>query len=213
MNDLMSFGMHRLWKRFAISQSGVKRGHQVLDIAAGSGDLSAAFAKRVGDAGLVLVTDINAEMLNQGRSRLDNQGYVNNVRYAQTDAEQIPFPDETFDCLSISFGLRNVTDKARALKEMLRCLKPGGRLLVLEFSKPVLPFVAKVYDTYSFNVIPEIGRVVAGDRESYQYLVESIRQHPPQEELKQMMQSAGFDRVHYHNLTGGVVALHIGYKY
>ena len=213
MNDAMSFGVHRAWKWFAIAQSGVSYGDTVLDLAAGSGDLSLKFAKKVGDEGKVIVTDINEAMLNEGRKRLTNAGVAGNVEYCLVNAEQLPFEDNTFDCISISFGLRNVTTKENALASMQRCLKPGGRVIILEFSQPTNDLFRKAYDAYSFNVIPKLGEVIANDRDSYQYLVESIRQHPPQEELKQMMLDAGFDHVRYHNLTGGVVALHIGYKY
>lgn len=213
MNDAMSLGVHRLWKWFAIAQSGVKRGDAVLDLAAGSGDLSSQFADKVAERGGVVVTDINQAMLEQGRQRLANEGKVGNIRYALVNAEQLPFSDGKFDCISISFGLRNVTDKDKALASMYRCLKPGGRAIILEFSQPTNETFRKVYDTYSFNVIPKLGKLITNDEASYQYLVESIRQHPPQDELKQMMLDAGFDKVKYHNLTGGVVALHIGYKF
>ena len=213
MNDAMSLGVHRAWKWYAIAQSGVKLGHKVLDLAAGSGDLSLKFSEKVGDQGQVVVTDINEAMLEQGRQRLTNAGCVSNVDYCLVNAEQLPFADNYFDCISISFGLRNVTRKEVALASMNRCLKPGGRAIILEFSRPTNDAFRKVYDAYSFNVIPKLGELIAKDRESYQYLVESIRQHPPQEELKQMMLSAGFDKVRIHNLTGGVVALHVGYKY
>lgn len=213
MNDAMSMGVHRLWKWFAIAQSGVGAGDKVLDLAAGSGDLSLKFADKVGADGQVIVTDINAAMLAQGRDRLTNAGVSENVDYCLVNAQSLPFEDNTFDCISISFGLRNVTHKDVALQSMQRCLKPGGRVIVLEFSQPTNESFRKLYDSYSFNVIPKLGEVIAGDRDSYQYLVESIRQHPPQEELKQMMLDAGFDRVRYHNLTGGIVALHVAYKY
>lgn len=213
MNDAMSLGVHRAWKWFAIAQSGVKLGDRVLDLAAGSGDLSLKFAKKVGEQGQVIVTDINQAMLDEGRKRLTDAGIAGNVDYCLVNAEQLPFEDNSFDCISISFGLRNVTRKEVALESMQRCLKPGGRVIILEFSQPTNETFRKVYDAYSFNVIPALGEMISDDRESYQYLVESIRQHPPQEELKQMMLDAGFDRVRYHNLTGGVVALHIGYKY
>lgn len=213
MNDAMSFGVHRAWKWFAISQSGVKLGDSVLDLAAGSGDLSIKFAKKVGDQGRVIVTDINEAMLEHGRERMVNAGISGNVDYCLVNAESLPFEDNKFDCISISFGLRNVTHKEKALASMQRCLKPGGRVIILEFSQPQNDTFRKVYDAYSFNVIPMLGQMIAKDKDSYQYLVESIRQHPPQEELKQMMLDAGFDKVRYHNLTGGVVALHIGYKY
>ncbi|NND81001.1 MAG: bifunctional demethylmenaquinone methyltransferase/2-methoxy-6-polyprenyl-1,4-benzoquinol methylase UbiE [Gammaproteobacteria bacterium] len=213
MNDAMSLGVHRAWKWFAIAQSGVQVGHKVLDLAAGSGDLSIKFANKVGPQGRVIVTDINPAMLEQGRRRLADAGCAGNVDFCLVNAEQLPFADNSFDCISISFGLRNVTDKDRALSEMARCLKPGGRALVLEFSQPTNDTLRRLYDAYSFNVIPRLGEMIADDRDSYQYLVESIRQHPPQEELKEMMAMAGFDKVRYHNLTGGIVALHIGYKY
>ena len=213
MNDAMSLGVHRAWKWFAVAQSGVSYGDTVLDLAAGSGDLSLKFANNVGEEGKVIVTDINQAMLEEGRKRLTDEGIAGNVEYCLVNAEQLPFEDNTFDCISISFGLRNVTRKENALASMFRCLKPGGRAIILEFSQPTNDLFRKVYDAYSFNVIPKLGEVIANDRESYQYLVESIRQHPPQEELKQMMLDAGFDHVRYHNLTGGVVALHVGYKH
>ena len=213
MNDAMSFGAHRLWKWFAIGQSGVKAGDKVLDLAAGSGDLSLEFAKKVGGSGHVTMTDINAAMLEVGRKKLTNKGIVGNIDYAIVNAEELPYPDQHFDCISISFGLRNVTNKEQALTEMARCLKPGGRMIVLEFSKPTIDWLEKLYDIYSFNVIPKLGKWLANDSESYQYLVESIRKHPDQDTLKEMMLDAGFDEVKYHNLTGGVVALHIGMKF
>jgi len=213
MNDAMSMGVHRAWKWFAVAQSGVQAGDKVLDLAAGSGDLSLKFAKKVGEEGKVVVTDINQAMLDQGRKRLTDSGVASNVEYCLVNAESLPFDDNTFNCISISFGLRNVTHKDLALESMQRCLKPGGRVIILEFSQPTNESFRKLYDAYSFNVIPKLGEIISNDRDSYQYLVESIRQHPPQEELKQMMLDAGFDRVRYQNLTGGVVALHIGYKY
>jgi len=213
MNDLMSFGAHRLWKRFATGQSGLRKGNRVLDVAAGSADLSKIFAGQVGAEGTVVVTDINQAMLQQGKDNMVNAGLVENIEYAIADAENLCFADEEFDCVSISFGLRNVTDKPKALASMWRVIKPGGRLLVLEFSRPLIPALGKAYDAYSFNVIPKIGKMVAGDEASYQYLVESIRKHPDQDELKQMMLGAGFDQVRVHNLSAGIVALHIGYKY
>ena len=213
MNDAMSFGAHRLWKWFAIGQSGVKAGDKVLDLAAGSGDLSLEFAKKVGGSGHVTMTDINAAMLEVGRKKLTNKGIVGNIDYAIVNAEELPYPDQHFDCISISFGLRNVTNKEQALTEMARCLKPGGRMIVLEFSKPTIDWLEKLYDVYSFNIIPKLGKWLANDSESYQYLVESIRKHPDQDTLKEMMLDAGFDEVKYHNLTGGVVALHIGMKF
>jgi demethylmenaquinone methyltransferase/2-methoxy-6-polyprenyl-1,4-benzoquinol methylase len=212
MNDLMSLGVHRLWKRFAVELAGVRPGQRVLDLAGGSGDLAARFAPLVGAAGEVVLADINAHMLEQGRRRLVDRGIINNVRYAQVNAERLPFPDNSFDCITIAFGLRNVTDKDAALRSMFRVLKPGGRALVLEFSKPVAPGLRPLYDLYSFKVLPLLGRFVARDESSYRYLAESIRMHPDQETLKSMMQQAGFERCDYHNLSGGIVALHRGYK-
>lgn len=213
MNDLMSFGIHRLWKKFAIAQSGVRRGQRVLDVAGGSGDLSARFAELVGTSGTVVLSDINASMLAVGRARLADRGIVGNVEFVQADAENLPFPADHFDCISIAFGLRNVTHIDRALASMYRALKPGGRMLVLEFSHPVAPGLARAYDLYSFTVLPRLGELVAKDPGSYRYLAESIRKHPDQETLKGMMVAAGFERVHYFNLTGGIVALHKGYKF
>ena len=213
MNDAMSLGVHRAWKWYTIAQSGAKLGDRVLDLAAGSADLSIKFAAKVGDQGLVVVTDINSTMLEQGRRRMADAGHAGNVEFCLVNAEKLPFADNYFDCITISFGLRNVTHKDQALAEMQRCLKPGGRALILEFSQPENDTFRRIYDAYSFNVIPMLGELISNDRDSYQYLVESIRQHPPQEELKQMMLDAGFDRARYHNLTGGIVALHIGYKY
>jgi len=212
MNDVMSFGIHRLWKRFTIDQAGVRPGNRVLDVAGGTGDLSAAFARQVGPQGSVTVADINAAMLDVGRARLADRGLAGNIEFVQADAESLPFPDNHFDCITIAFGLRNVTRQDCALASMYRVLKPGGRLLVLEFSKPVLPGLGAVYDTYSFNVLPKLGKLIANDETSYRYLVESIRKHPDQETLKGMMEAAGYERVHYFNLSGGIVALHKGYK-
>jgi demethylmenaquinone methyltransferase / 2-methoxy-6-polyprenyl-1,4-benzoquinol methylase len=209
MNDVMSAGMHRLWKRFAVDTSGVKAGDKVLDIAGGSGDLSKLFAKKVGPTGEVILTDINASMLSVGRDRMIDAGL--NVPAMQCNAEQLPFADNSFDCVIVAFGLRNMTHKDIALKEMQRVLKVGGRLLVLEFSKVWQP-LEKIYDTYSFKLLPMMGKLIAKDAESYQYLAESIRMHPDQETLKQMMQDAGLSKVDYYNLSAGVVALHKGYK-
>ena len=209
MNDLMSVGLHRLWKRFAISVSGVRAGQRVLDVAGGSADLSRLFLKEVGESGQVVLTDINNAMLRVGRDRLLDKGIATPV--TQCDAEHLPFPDNYFDCVSIAFGLRNVTHKEAALREMRRVLKPGGRVIVLEFSKVVKP-LEKAYDLYSFKLLPKMGEMIAGDADSYRYLAESIRMHPGQEELKQMMVDAGLERVEYFNLTGGVVAVHRGYK-
>lgn len=212
MNDLMSFGIHRLWKRFAVQLSGVREGQRVLDVAGGTGDLAMKFADQVGAGGSVLLTDINESMLLAGRDRLLNAGYSGNVLYALADAERLPFPDQCFDCISIAFGLRNVSNKEAALASILRVLKPGGRLLVLEFSKPVLPMLETLYDSYSFNVIPKLGGWVTGDAGSYQYLVESIRRHPDQETLRDMMVQTGFGAVTYYNLSCGIVALHRGFR-
>lgn len=213
MNDLMSFGVHRLWKRFAVELAGVRAGQKVLDLASGTGDLAERFAGLVGPEGLVMMTDINASMLHTGRERMLDEGHAGNVQYAQVNAEQLPFPDNCFDCISIGFGLRNVTDKQKALQAMHAALRPGGRLLVLEFSKPRNAPLRKIYDLYSFTLLPKIGKLVVDDEESYRYLAESIRVHPDQETLKEMMQSAGFEQCDYHNLTGGVVALHRGFKF
>lgn len=212
MNDVMSFGIHRLWKRVTIEKSGVRRGQRVLDLAGGTGDLASKFASIVGPEGEVILADINASMLREGRDRMINDGHAGNSRYAQVNAECLPFPDNYFDCITIAFGLRNVTDKDAALRSMYRVLKPGGRLLVLEFSKPVVPGLNTIYDTYSFKLLPMMGKLVANDPDSYRYLAESIRMHPDQETLKGMMVEAGFERTAYHNLTGGIVALHMGYK-
>jgi demethylmenaquinone methyltransferase/2-methoxy-6-polyprenyl-1,4-benzoquinol methylase len=209
MNDLMSLGLHRLWKRFALEMSGVREGSRVLDVASGSGDLAAAFARRVGPAGQVWMTDINAAMLAVGRDKLIDAGVF--APLALCDAEKLPFPADTFDCVSVAFGLRNMTHKDRALAEMARVAKPGGRVIVLEFSKPWKP-LAGAYDAYSFSVLPALGKHVAKDEAAYRYLAESIRKHPDQEELKAMMEAAGLERVGYFNLTAGVVALHRGYK-
>ena len=212
MNDLMSGGIHRVWKRFTIELSGVRTGNAVLDIAGGTGDLAARFSDIVGAKGRVVLADINDSMLKVGRDKLLDNGRMGNLEFVQADAQYLPFPDDTFDCITIAFGLRNVTDKDRALRSMLRVLKPGGRLLVLEFSKPDNPLLSKAYDTYSFKVLPMMGRLVANDADSYQYLAESIRMHPDQETLKDMMEEAGFSRCEFHNMTGGVVALHKGVK-
>ncbi len=213
MNDLMSMGVHRFWKRVALERSGVRRGHTVLDIAGGTGDLTAKFVERVGPGGRVVLADINASMLQVGRDRLLDRGVGAQVEIVQADAQALPFPDNTFDCITIAFGLRNVTDKDAAIASMTRVLKPGGRLLILEFSKPVNAVFEKVYDQYSFHVLPRIGKWVANDAESYRYLAESIRMHPDQPTLKAMMENAGLERVEYTNMTGGVVALHRGIKF
>lgn len=212
MNDLMSFGVHRLWKRFTIDMSGVRPGNKVLDLAGGTGDLTKKFSKIVGPSGKVVLADINSSMLEVGRERLTNQGYVGNIEYVQANAQYLPFEDNTFDVITIAFGLRNVTDKDEALRSMLRVLKPGGRLLVLEFSQTTNPLLKKAYDIYSFTALPLMGKLVTNDADSYKYLAESIRMHPDQETLKGMMEDAGFNRVSYHNMTGGMVALHRGIK-
>ncbi|HCH51861.1 MAG TPA: bifunctional demethylmenaquinone methyltransferase/2-methoxy-6-polyprenyl-1,4-benzoquinol methylase UbiE [Proteus sp.] len=213
MNDLMSFGVHRIWKRYTIEASGVRRNQRVLDLAGGTGDLTAKFSRLVGENGEVVLADINDSMLKMGREKLRDHGIVGNVNYVQANAEELPFPDNHFDCITISFGLRNVTDKNKALRSMFRVLKPGGRLLVLEFSKPVLEPLSKIYDAYSFHILPRIGQVIVNDADSYRYLTESIRMHPDQETLKGMMEEAGFEQVTYTNMTGGVVALHKGFKF
>lgn len=212
MNDLMSGGIHRLWKRYTIELSGVRPGQQVLDIAGGTGDLASKFARIVGNQGRVVLSDINDSMLSIGRDKLLDQGISGNIECVQADAQYLPFPDNSFDCITIAFGLRNVTDKDMALKSMLKVLKPGGRLLVLEFSKPQNTVLEKAYDFYSFNILPKMGKLVANDADSYQYLAESIRMHPDQDTLKLMMDEAGFCNTEYHNMTGGIVALHRGFK-
>ena len=212
MNDLMSGGAHRLWKRYTLSLTQLQPGGRALDVAGGTGDLAIGLARQVGRDGLVLLTDINAAMLAEGRDRLINHGLVGNVEYAQADAERLPFCDASFDCVTIGFGLRNVTDKAAALASMRRVLKPGGQLLVLEFSKPVHPALAELYDLYSFSVLPRLGRWIARDADSYRYLAESIRRHPDQQTLLGMMQSAGLENCRYYNLTGGIVAVHRGFR-
>ena len=212
MNDLMSAGIHRLWKHMTIEMSGVRKGHKVLDIAGGTGDLAAKFSKIVGSEGSVVLADINESMLKVGRDRLIDRGITENVTFSQADAQYLPFPDDTFDVITIAFGLRNVTDKDMALRSMLRVLRPGGKLLILEFSKPTSSLLSKIYDTYSFNVLPRLGKVFANDSDSYKYLAESIRMHPDQSTLLQMLDSAGFGNTDFHNMTGGVVALHRGIK-
>tara|TARA_B110000444_G_C18711054_1_gene533715 strand:+ start:66 stop:815 length:750 start_codon:yes stop_codon:yes gene_type:complete len=212
MNDLMSLGIHRLWKRYAIDLSGVRAGQLVLDVAGGTGDLTAKFSKLVGEEGKVVLVDINESMLKIGRNKLINAGCSNQILCTLGDAQYLPFPENTFDCITIAFGLRNVTNKDMALRSMYRILKPGGRLLILEFSKPSNPLLKKAYDFYSFSLLPKIGGLVANDSQSYQYLAESIRMHPDQSTLKAMLKKANFVDVEYYNMTGGIVALHRGFK-
>lgn len=212
MNDVMSFGIHRIWKKIAMMHTGLKKGRRALDVAGGTGDLTIEMSKQVGADGEVVIADINPAMLEQGRRRLIDKGIAGNVSFVEANAEDLPFEDNSFDCVTIAFGLRNVTHQDKALESMYRVLKPGGRLLVLEFSKPVVPGLDKAYDFYSFNIIPLMGRIIAKDQDSYRYLAESIRMHPDQATLKQMMQDAGFERCTYHNMTGGIVALHKGFK-
>jgi demethylmenaquinone methyltransferase / 2-methoxy-6-polyprenyl-1,4-benzoquinol methylase len=213
MNDLMSAGAHRIWKRFTLALANLHAGQRALDVAGGTGDLAAGLARQVGARGLVVLTDINASMLARGRDRLIDAGLVGNVEYVQANAERLPFADGCFDCITIGFGLRNVTDKAAALGSMRRALRPGGQLLVLEFSHPSAPGLAPLYDAYSFRILPLLGRIVARDEASYRYLAESIRMHPNQETLLAMMREAGLEGCRYHNLSGGIVAVHRGYKY
>jgi len=213
MNDLMSAGVHRLWKRFTVELSRVRPGQRVLDLAGGSGDLTRLFCKKIGSSGQVVLADINSAMLAVGRDRLLDEGLLDNIRYVQANAQCLPFAEDTFHCITMAFGLRNVTDKDAALRSMFRVCKPGGKLMVLEFSSPTVPGLKPVYDWYSFNILPKVGQLFAKDSTSYQYLAESIRMHPPQDELKQMIEQAGFEDCHYYNLTGGIVALHIAYKY
>ena len=212
MNDLMSFGVHRLWKRFVVELAGVRAGQQVLDVAGGTGDLARQFASRVGERGFVTIADLSADMLDVGRRRLIDSGVLDGIAYVQSDAESLPFADDRFDVVSIAFGLRNVTLKERALESMLRVLRPGGQLLILEFSKLQLPLLDPLYRAYIMNALPRLGQIVAGDSDSYRYLAESIRLHPSQEELLAMMRNCGFEQCSYHNLSGGIAALHRGYK-
>lgn len=213
MNDLMSMGIHHLWKRFTIGLSHVRPGQTVLDLAGGSGDLTRLLSKKVGKTGQVVLADINAAMLAVGRDRLLDEGLYSNINFAQANAQTLPFANNSFHCITMGFGLRNVTDKDEALRSMYRVCKPGGQLMILEFSTPTVPGLKPVYDWYSFNVLPKIGQLFAQDAASYQYLAESIRMHPSQEGLKAMIEKAGFEDCHYHNLSGGIVALHIAYKY
>ena len=212
MNDVMSFGVHRLWKKIAMSHTGLKKGQRALDVAGGTGDLTVYMSGQVGPTGEVIISDINPDMLEQGRRRLIDKGIAGNISFVEANAEEIPFEENSFDCVTIAFGLRNVTDKDKALRSMYSVLKPGGRLLVLEFSKPVLPGLNEIYDFYSFKLLPLMGKVIANDADSYKYLAESIRMHPDQVTLKTMMEQAGFERCTYHNMSGGIVALHKGFK-
>ena len=213
MNNLMSMGVHHLWKRFAIELSQVRPGQVVLDLAGGSGDLTRLLSKKVGDEGQVILADINAAMIEVGRDRLLDEGLMHNIRFVQANAQTLPFAKNSFHCITIGFGLRNVTDKETALRSMFEVCKPGGRLLVLEFSTPNFPGLQSVYDWYSFNLLPKVGKLCTGDEASYQYLVESIRRHPDQDALKEMIEQAGFEDCQYYNLSGGIVALHVAYKY
>ncbi len=213
MNDVMSFGVHRLWKRITMEYVRPRVGQRMLDLAGGTGDLASKMAEKVGESGEVILSDINGSMLGVGRDRLIDKGIVGNVKYVQANAQCLPFPDDYFDCVTMAFGLRNVTFKDQALASIFRVLKPGGKLLVLEFSKPVLPGLGKIYDFYSFKILPKMGKLIANDEESYQYLSESIRMHPDQETLKNMMSDAGFDRCDYVNMSGGIVAMHRGVKF
>jgi len=213
MNDLMSLGIHRLWKRYAIELASVREGQTILDLAAGTGDLAKLMAPKVGKSGKIILSDINDSMLMVGRDRMTDSGFIGNIEYVQANAESLPFKDKQFDCVTLAFGLRNVTDKDAALRSIYRVLKPGGRLLVLEFSKPTHSLLEKVYDEYSFKILPKIGSLVTDDEESYKYLAESIRMHPDQKTLKSMFLDAGFEQCDVHNLTGGVVALHRGFRF
>ena len=210
MNDLMSMGVHRLWKRHFIAISNIQPGQRVLDLAGGTGDIASLMSKRVGSHGSVVLSDINGAMLAVGRGRMEDRGLVGNIEYSLANAEKLPFADAEFDAVTIAFGLRNVTDKDAALKEMFRVLKPGGRAMILEFSKVEFEGLKKIYDTYSFRILPKIGKLVTDDEDSYRYLAESIRKHPSQDEIADMMVDAGFSNVTYRNLTGGVVAIHSG---
>ena len=213
MNDLMSLGVHRLWKRYALHLAAIRAGDKVLDLAGGTGDLASRMADQIGSSGTIVLCDINAAMLNEGRNRLIDRGVIENLNYVQANAESLPFADNSFDCITMAFGLRNVTVKENALAAIQRVLKPGGRAIILEFSKPVLPGLKPLYDAYSFSVLPLLGKLVAKDADSYRYLAESIRMHPDQVTLQDMMEQAGLERCEYFNLSGGIVAIHRGYKF
>lgn len=213
MNNLMSLGVHHLWKRFTVELSHVRPGQFVLDLAGGSGDLTRLLSKRIGEQGMVVLADLNADMIAIGRDRLLDEGLSNNIQFIQANAESLPFPSNFFHCITIGFGLRNVTDKEKALLAMYRTCKPGGKIMVLEFSSPTLPGLQPIYDWYSFNVLPKLGAWFAQDEDSYRYLVESIRMHPNQDDLQKMIEKAGFEDCRYYNLSGGIVALHVAYKY
>ena len=212
MNDAMSLGIHRVWKRYFVATAQVRKGDRVLDLAGGTGDIAALLKERVGDGGELVLGDINGQMLRVGRDRMTDRGNVRGFEYVQCNAQYLPFPDASFDLVTIAFGLRNVTDKDMALREMQRVLKPGGQARVLEFSEVTADWFKPIYDFHSFKVLPKLGRLFAGDADSYQYLAESIRKHPPQAELKAMMEAAGFARCDYRNLSAGIVAIHTGYK-
>lgn len=213
MNDLMSFGLHRLWKTFAVDICNIRPGNIILDVAGGTGDLAIKMAEKAGKKGQVILSDINSSMLKEGRDKVIDSGFFDNIQVCQLDAENLPFPDNYFDCITIGFGLRNVTNKDAALRSFYRCLKPGGRAVILEFSHLNSDVLKTLYDSYSFRILPKLGKMVTDDEDSYQYLAESIRMHPAQDELKQMMQDAGFERCDYHNLNSGIVAVHKGYKF
>jgi len=212
MNDLMSLGIHRIWKRYFVATAQVKPGDQVLDLAGGTGDIAALIKPRIGDRGRLVLGDINGSMLRVGRDRMIDRGFASGFEYVQCNAESLPFPDQSFDLVTIAFGLRNVTDKPAALREMQRVLKIGGQARILEFSEVKMDWFKPIYDFHSFKILPKLGKLFAGDSESYQYLAESIRKHPPQDELKTMLETSGFERVRYRNLSGGIVAIHDGFK-